>query len=379
MTEVGRIFRVGLLLALVLLILVTVVHPWRVAAKTLLLLPDMFPTSPIRPLTWITPPPRLEEYNYDFAVGHIDSDIYLPASSGQHGALILLLGAVGFPRRDPTLVRFADGLSRAGAVVMIPESSNLQQGEILPGEVDGLVQALDYLQGRPEVDPSRVGFLGFSVGGSVALLVAENERGREQVAFMNVFGAYYDALDFGRAVVSHQIEVNGRTEPWEPSELTVWVFFKQVIASLPNERDRDILRRAFLENEEAALRELGDLSPDGQLALELRRQLPRDRVDQIIASLPPSSLDYFQAISPSSRLSRFKSRLYLMHDYSDRYIPYVESRKLAADAPGETLRVYNEFDLFAHVTPDRPLEGPTFVREVVKLYRHAWLFCQEFL
>jgi hypothetical protein len=68
-----------------------------------------------------------------------------------------------------------------------------------------------------------------------------------------------------------------------------------------------------------------------------------------------------------------------MHDYSDRYIPYVESRKLAADAPGETLRVYNEFDLFAHVTPDRPLEGPTFVREVVKLYRHAWLFCQEFL
>jgi dienelactone hydrolase len=379
MRTAGRGFRIGLFLALALLVLVSVVHPWRVAAKTLLLLPDMFPTSPIRPLTWVTPPPRIEEYNYDFSVGHIDSDVYLPASGGQHGALILLLGAVGFPRRDPTLVRFADGLSRAGAVVMIPQSSNLQEGEIVPGEVDGLVQALAYLQARPEVDPERVGFLGFSVGGSVAMLAAEDERGREQVAFMNIFGAYYDGLDFGRAVVTHQIEVDGRIEPWEPSELTVWVFFKQVIASLPNERDRDILRRAFVEKEEAALAELDDLSPTGRLALELREQLPRERVDEIIRALPPSSLEYFQAISPSSRIGRLKSRLYLMHDYSDSYIPYVESRKIAANAPGDTLQVYNEFDLFAHVTPDRPLEAPLFVREVLKLYRHAWSFCLEFL
>jgi hypothetical protein len=68
-----------------------------------------------------------------------------------------------------------------------------------------------------------------------------------------------------------------------------------------------------------------------------------------------------------------------MHDYSDDYIPYVESRKLAARAPAGVLRAHTEFDLFAHVMPDRALEAPIFAREVLKLYYHAWLFCQEFL
>src|SRR5437764_7912659 len=154
--------RVALAVALFLLLLVALTHPGRVAAKTLLLLPDMFPNSPLRPLTWVTGTPKVEEYNYDFSVGHVDSDVYLPAAGGRHGALILLLGAVGYPRRDPALVRFADGLSRAGAVVMIPESRNLQQGDILPSAVDGLLGAVAYLRTRPEVHPERVGFFGFS-------------------------------------------------------------------------------------------------------------------------------------------------------------------------------------------------------------------------
>jgi acetyl esterase/lipase len=370
---------IALGLGLLLVLVVSTIHPLRVGAKTLLLLPDMFPTSPIRPLTWITPAPRMEEYNYDFSVGHIDSDIYFPAWGRRHGALILLLGAVGYPRREPTLVRFADGLSRAGSVVMIPESSNLQQGEILPREVDSLVQAVAYLRSRPEVDPERVGFLGFSVGGSVALLAAEDERINDQVAFVNAFGAYYDALEFGRAVVTRQIEADGRTQPWEPSELTDWVFFKQVIGSLPDDRDRDILRRAYLEKQPEAMDELGNLSPAGRLALELRSQPSPQRVDEIVAALPRSSRDYFNAISPSKGLSRLKAGLYLMHDYSDNYIPFVESRKLAEHTPPGVLRAYREFDLFAHVTPDRPLETPTFAREVLKLYHLAWLFCLEFL
>src|SRR5215208_2023157 len=101
MRRLGRRTRFTLALGLLLLVLVGLIHPWRVAAKTLLLLPDMFPTSPVRPLTWITATPGFDEYNYDFPAGHVDSDLYLPAGGDRHGALILLLGAVGYPRRDP--------------------------------------------------------------------------------------------------------------------------------------------------------------------------------------------------------------------------------------------------------------------------------------
>ena len=365
---------------LALLIIVPLLtHPGRVAGKTLLLLPDMFPTSPVRPLTWITGAPRFEERSFDWPTGHIDADLYIPAGGGRHGALVLLLGAVGFPRRDPTLVRFADGLSRAGAVVLIPESTNLQNGDILPTEVEGLRLTAEYLRDRPEVDPQRVGFLGFSVGGSMALLAAESEHGRGQIAFVNAFGAYDDATDLLRSVASHTIVVDGRRIPWEPAELTVWVFMRQIIATLPDERDRDVLGRAFLDKQPEALDELDRLTPDGRLVVELFRQPTPERVDELVAALPAASRERLRDISPAPALDRLTARLYLMHDHSDSYIPFTHSRRLAADAPPGTLRAHTEFDLFAHVMPDRPLGGLDFAREVLKLYRHAWLFCQEFL
>jgi acetyl esterase/lipase len=378
----GKLRSIGrVVVALVVLstLLIVLTHPGRVAAKTLLLLPDFFPTSPLRPLTWVTAAPSVQEYNYDFSAGHVDSDIYLPASGGRHGALIVLLGAVGFPRRDPTLVRFADGLSRSGAVVMIPESSSLQAGDLLPEEVDGLLRAVAYLQSRPEVDPARVGLLGFSVGGSMALLAAEDERGREQIAFLNVFGAYEDATDLLRAVAAHEIRVDGRRVAWEPAELTTWVFSRQLILRLPDERDRQILTGVFLEKQPEAEAALTELSPDGQLVLELFREPTAQRVDEILTELPSSIREHLRAISPSLNLDRLRADLYVMHDRADSYIPFTASRRLAAQAPPGILRAHTEFDLFAHVMPDRPLGGPDFAREVVRLYLHAWAFCLEFL
>jgi dienelactone hydrolase len=374
-----RAARVVVALGLVALALVILVHPLRVGAKTLMLLPDLFPGSPVRPLTWVTPEPRVEEYNFDFSAGHVDSDVYLPSSPGRHGAVIVLLGAVGYPRRDPALVRFANGLSRAGAVVMIPESSNLQQGEILPGEVDGLLQAVSYLRSRPEVEPDRVGFLGFSVGGSLALLAAEDERGRDEIAFINAFGSYYDAIDLLRFITTREVVADDHSSAWAPSDLTVWVFSKEIIDPLPNERDRDILRRVFLEKQSEALAELGELTPDGRLVLELFLKPSPERVDQIVAALPQALRDRLHGISPSQGIDKLKAHLYLMHDRSDSYIPFAESRKLAAHAPPGTVRAYSEFDLFAHVMPDRPLDAMTFASEVFKLYRHTWLFSLEFL
>src|SRR5919198_625336 len=123
-------------------------HPGRVAARTVLLMPEVFPDAPVRPLLWVSSPPRHEEYAYTSAAGQVDCDLYLPA--------------------------------------------------------------------RPEVDPSRVGIFGFSAGGSLVLLAAETELGRQQIAFVNIFGAYYDAGDLLRQVAEDRIEADGGSEDWEP-------------------------------------------------------------------------------------------------------------------------------------------------------------------
>jgi hypothetical protein len=201
----------------------------------------------------------------------------------------------------------------------------------------------------------------------------------ETVAFVNAFGAYFDARDLLQAVATRQILVEGQAQAWQPAELTEWVFARQVILPLPDDRDRAILSRVFLDKQPEAAEEFPALSADGQTVRRLLQHPDPAEAAELIEALPPALQARLDGISPSRGLGRIRAAIYLMHDRSDSYIPFVESRKIAAQAPAGTVQAFTEFDLFAHVMPDRPLPGPHFAAEVFKLYRHAWRFCQAFL
>jgi dipeptidyl aminopeptidase/acylaminoacyl peptidase len=79
------------------------------------------------------------------------------------------LGATDFDEVRP--------LVNAGYVVLVPswrgENGNPGNFELCRGEVDDALAALDYLSGRPEVDPRRLFATGHSIGGISAMLLAE--------------------------------------------------------------------------------------------------------------------------------------------------------------------------------------------------------------
>jgi prolyl oligopeptidase family protein len=353
-------------------------HPGRVAVQMLLLLPELFPNAPVRPLLWVSDAPVHEEYSYESAAGHVDADLYLPGSGGRHGAVILYTGAFGL-RRDPGFVQFAEALAREGAVVMAPESVALRNGYVTADEADDVLQATDYLRSRGEVDPNRIGSFGFSAGGSIVLLAAEDPRGRDELAFLNIFGSYYDAPQFLREVVSREIDVDRQSTPWEPDEVTIYTVEKQIVTSLPDPVDREILGRVYLDKTTPAEGELDQLSADGRLAVELFERPSPARADAILDALPASSRERLDSVSPSRHIDQLKTRLYIMHDRSDSYVPFVQSRELAAAAPAGTVERFTEFDVFGHVTPNRQLDPLPFAGELIKLFAHGWSLGQEFL
>ncbi len=296
--------RIAVVLVLVLgIFAVGLLHPLHVAAQSLLILPEVIPDAPFRPLLWFSVPPDHAEFDYESATGLIESDVYLPATSGRHGAIILYTGAFGL-RHEPEFVRFAEALARSGAVVMVPESAALRAGEIAPEEVDGLLKALAYLRARPEVDPERIGIFGFSAGGSIVLLTAETDVGRDEIAFANIFGAYFDAQQLLREVASQQIEVDGTPMPWQPDDVTVFAVDKQVIESLADPLDRDLLSHAFLDKPPGPAVDPDRLSAEGRLLLELLEHPTAARVDAILVDLPPTTREHLASISPGRAVSQ---------------------------------------------------------------------------
>jgi len=368
----------ALVLALALVVLLLVgTHAGRTAVRTLLFLPDMFPGAPVRPLTWITPPPHCEEVTVHYADRDTVGDLCYPSGAGREGGVVLSLGVHPLQRDDPLLVQVQDGLARTQLAVLRLQSPDLSAGRIEPREIDALVAAFALLRAHPAVDPARVGLAGFSVGGSLSLVAAADPRIRDQVALVYSFGGYSDALAVLDAIATHRIRRDGALVPWEPHPWSVRVFAEQLIHALPDDAaaERDWLL-ALLDDPEAAEAEPPDaparLSPLGrQIRALLTTERPVDS-EALLAALPEPSRARFRYLSPASHLAELRAPVYLMHDAGDRLIPHTESRALAAHLPPGLLARYDEFHMFEHVMPRDPTDLVQFVPDLVALYQHLY-------
>ncbi len=69
-----------------------------------------------------------------------------------------------------------------------------------------------------------------------------------------------------------------------------------------------------------------------------------------------------------------------MHDRSDPYIPYVESRRLRDATVGNGHQVYfAEFDFLNHVELKSPSNPFSFLADLIKLIFYSWLLMLKVL
>ncbi len=367
-----------LAIVLALLLALSFTPEARAAFRAAALLPYVFPDAPARPLDWVTRTPVYEEVRYADGSRTLVADLYRPSDDGRHAALVLSLGVNPAPRDDPGLVRIATGLARDGFVVLIPDSPDLRSHRILPSEREALVAAFRYVAGRAEVDRARIGFVGFSAGASLLTVAAADPRISAEVRLVNFFGGYDDALTLLREMASRRIALdNGRVVPWRPEPLARSIFAGVLLENVDDPSDRAIVSRALRDGETLPPAVLGRVGPRALLVYDLFTADDPARVDALLAALPEDVVDRLRSLSPSANTAGLRARMFLMHDTDDGFVPFVESRRLAARLP-QSQRVYTEFSIFAHVEPTRSVDTLAFVGDVAKLLRHLYLVMREF-
>ena len=326
-------------------------HYGRLAFTSAAFLPDLMVGLPVRPVTWFTSDPVRERITLHYADGKtMPADLYRPPH-GSHGAIVFVMGAPPLEPDDSRLERLADSTARAGYAMLIPFSPDLEREFIAREEPEAYVAAFEYLRQQSFVDPDRIGFIGVSVGGSLALIAASDPRISADVDFLLSFGGYYDALDTLAAVTTHTISYGGQEEPWDPSLHTQRVMAEQLIDRLEDGGDRNLLWRAFVEEESVSSADLASLTPTGRHAYEFLANRDPARVPELVEQLPPAFLDDMRALSPSLRLDSIQAEIFILHDRSDQYVPYVESRRLRDRLAGHARLHYTELTIFQHVQP----------------------------
>lgn len=359
----------------VALILTAALPQGRTAVRTLLFLPQVVPSVPVKPLEWLTGKPSHIEVEFPTSNGVGWADLYMPAGDDMHGAVMLFLGVNPAGSRDARVVGLARGLARSGMAVMIPWSNEMTRKQVRSEEIGDLVNAYRYMLSHDRVDGARSGVGGFCVGASFVAIAAADPAIRDSVRFVNFFGGYYDARDLIAAVVSETRFGEDGTQAWTPAALSREVTAAHLTAALPDPAESELLTHVFVDKNPALdAQAVGALSSEAQAVHQMLNgaELDIEEARHLVYALPESMQAELRAISPSTIIDDLSARVLIMHDLHDELVPSEESRRLA-DALAERSDVYHtEFSLFDHLDPTRPVNPPVYAREMMKLYMHMY-------
>ena len=361
-----------LLIAIVMLLVMFATPQGRSALKTLGFVFQVIPSIPVKPIEIFSSQPVREEVRFTQSTGSGVADIYRPDNDKENAAVLLFLGVNPAGRDDARVVNLAESLARTGMVVMIPWSDTMTQNRIDPNEVSNLVEAYKYLSDLEYVDPERVGLGGFCVGSSLAAVAAQDPEIRDNIAFINFFGGYFDAMDLMASISSSTRFGDYGRQPWEPSDLATSVLRGHLVELISLESDKSLIDQILSGQDSLTKNQVGDLSEEGERVYKLLAGTSLVEARELISQLPEEFQDDMKAVSPISNVGDIKARILIMHDASDNNVPPEESRRFFEALKGREDVTYTEFAFFNHMDPGRDVGPLTWMGDVYKLFMHLY-------
>jgi len=347
----------------------------RSAARSALLLPALITQSEPPPLVLAGDPVRHTESTINSQDGTVFLDTYAPATlpppvPGAREGVVVISG-VGDNRQVEQLVNLLNSMARAGMVVMSLTTQTLMAYDLSPATADAIVQTVLTLQHSPGVNPKDVGILGFSAGGSLAALAAADPRIQDSLAFVTLFGSYYDARTLLEVFGHRAQEVAGHLVPWTPNSVPIQVLTNVVAGTFDN-GDGTVLQSGINSTTGMYLSaaSVSALSPPAQAAYHLLAGDEPGRVAANLALLSPQLKALLVSLSPSSVVGEIRAPIYLLHDRNDQFVPFTQSRAFAAELGhlGHHYR-YAEFSIFQHVEVKTGLAIGPLLRDGATLYQ----------
>ncbi|MGH7635454.1 MAG: alpha/beta hydrolase family protein [Gemmatimonadaceae bacterium] len=182
------------------------------------------------------------------------------------------------------------------------------------------------------------------------MLAAADPRIRDQLAFMMLFGGYYDATSLLRDFGRRALDVDGTLEPWTPNPVPVEALAKTIAPTLPANESTLLVGALSEHGTLLTAAQLATLSPDALAAYHLLLGDDPAHVDANIAALSPAMQRDLVALSPSAVLNDIRTPIYLLHDRNDEYVPFTQSIDFDAALNGmHHAHDFALFGIFQHV------------------------------
>src|SRR5215469_8558121 len=242
--------------------------------------------------------------------------LYLPHGVSNPPGVVMVVGVHHLGINEPRLVNFARAFAAGGVAVLTPEPPDIADYRITPQTIEVIGCSAQDLAHR--LGKSRVGVLGFSFSGGLALLAAADPKFAPNISYVVAVGAHDDLSRVSRFFVNNQIfRPDGSLERLQAHNYGALVLVYSHLedffppADLPAAR---IALRALLYEDGAAARAaLQQLHPAARAKMQL---LFDDKIDVLSGELL-KDIDKHRAemetVSPAGKLFHLNSDVLLLH------------------------------------------------------------------
>lgn len=325
--------------------------------------------------------------------GMLPATLYLPARRrGALAAWVVLHGLTATGRNHPSLRPFAGALAASGAAVLVPEVPEWIGLRVAP-EVTGatIAGAAAALAERREVDPGRIGVMGFSFGATQALVAATDAEVGGGIRAIAAWGGYCDLDALFLFGLTGEHELDGRRYRLDPDPYGRWIMMANYVTRIPGLEGYDELASALhelaLESGRKGL--IASHAVYDPLRRELGAKLPRDqrRIFDMAAPLSgraPAEMDVARELAPelaraarsadplldpSAHLPLVRVTTRIAHGRGDRLVPFTEAFRLQRALPGEICRGCTVTSLYGHSGAEDALGAASRAGEAVRFAR----------
>ena len=256
---------------------------------------------------------------------------------GEDAPIILFVpGATRRGLNDPRVVRAATALASANRRVFVPELA-LYDRTFRRSDIDLLGSAIEGLSSE-----SPIGIVGFSYGGSFALIAAA-EVGAEDVTYIATFGAYFDLVNVIQAVTTGSTILDGDEVAFETVPEARRILTDAALGFAPPVV-ADELKRAVESRDPTGL------PPEGRAVYDLLVNRDSAETSRLVEALPEDFKQTLDEFSPSSYVEDLRAPVFIMQSTEDAATPWTEAELLAEAVPDSRVVMLEHF---SHVdSPD---------------------------
>jgi dienelactone hydrolase len=263
--------------------------------------------------------------------GPIRARLYFREDAGPSPGIVVAHGVHYRGIDESRLVPFARALAESGLTVLTPELSELADYRITDSGVDVIRDSVAYLvKRRDRVAGERVGVLGFSFAGGLALVAAQAPDTARHVSSVTSVGGHHDLRRVLKFLIHNQIETPRGVVRAQAHEYGLVVLVYENLAHFAPAADQPALQRSFkawLQVDRKSARKAAEalVTPEGQRLWQLLEKQQLQALAPELDRLLEQQTQRLRRLSAAGQLRRLTMPVHLLHGSHDSVIPPSET------------------------------------------------------